>query len=66
MNINTSSQLMYAGPDKEFYWVKNDEPVDEGVAVGYEVEKEETIFDDYTIDLVLFEDVYHEFKEEIF
>lgn len=66
MKINRSSQLVYAGPDEEFYWAENDEPVEEGVAVGYEVEKEETLFDSHTIDLVLFEDIYHEFKEEVF
>jgi hypothetical protein len=63
VNINKSSQLIYAGTDEEFFWVKNDLPVEEGVAVGYEVEKEETLFDSYSIDLVLFEDIYHEFKE---
>jgi len=66
MKVNTSSQLVYAGPDEEFYWVKNDQPVEEGVAVGYEVEVEETLFDDDRVDLVLFEDIYHEFKEEVF
>jgi len=66
MNVNTSSQLIYAGPDEEFYWVKNDQPVEEGVAVGCEIEREETLFETHCIDLVLFEDIYHEFKEEIF
>lgn len=60
--INASSQLMYAGPDEEFFWVESDEPVEEGVAVGYEVEREETLFDRHSIDLVLFDDIYHEFK----
>jgi hypothetical protein len=61
-----SSNLIYASEDEEFFWEKDDSVVEEGIAVGYEVEREETLFDAHTIDLVLFEDIYHEFKEEIF
>ena len=55
INISKSSQLIYAGPDEEFFWHQNDKPVEEGVAVGYEVEREETLFDQYSIDLILFD-----------
>ena len=61
--LDFSSQIMYAGPDEEFFWVKNDLPVEEGVAVGYEVERFFKSHKMHAIDLVLFEDIYHEFKE---
>jgi|TARA_B110000495_G_C22731462_1_gene429270 hypothetical protein len=53
-----SSQLVYAGQEEEFFWTEDDSLVEEGLAVGFEVESSGKV------DLVLFRDIYHEFKEE--
>jgi hypothetical protein len=50
---------MYASSTEEFYYVKSDEPVPEGEAIGMDVE----ILDkpdrkDGRVDLILFEDIY--------
>jgi hypothetical protein len=54
-----SDQVMYASSTEEFYYVKSDEPVPEGEAIGMDVE----ILDkpdrkDGRVDLILFEDIY--------
>ena len=52
--------MVYAGPEEEFFWIKDNGVVEEGEAVGYEVEVGSEIV------LHLFEDIYHELKEEVF
>lgn len=60
MKTIKSTNMVYAGPEEEFFWIKDNGVVEEGEAVGYEVEVGSEIV------LHLFEDIYHELKEEVF
>ncbi len=54
----TELELILAGEEEEFFYVRTDEPVPEGEPVGLET------FDDKakTAYLFLFDTIYHEFK----
>lgn len=55
-----SSNIIYASDYQEFFWKDTDLAVEEGVAVGYEADNTSD-----EVVLTLFNDIYHEFKEEI-
>jgi hypothetical protein len=53
-----SEQIIYASEVEEFFWEDSDISVPEGHPVGYEKESADST------DLILFDDVYWNFKNE--
>ena len=58
-NNKISPSIVYATEVEEFFWKDSDISVSEGFPVGIEVDN------DSSVDLILCDDIYHEFKEEI-
>ena len=60
-------ELVYASDFEEFFYVDDDMPVPEGQPVGVEITKE---YDDdrfsIEVEFILFDDIYHEIKQESF
>ena len=54
-----SQQIIYASEIEEFFWEDSNEPVEEGVPIGYETSTNDNPSDTlYEIVLVLFSDIY--------
>jgi hypothetical protein len=51
-------ELIYASDFEEFFYCENDWPVSEGNPVGVEIDR------GHEIEFILFDEVYHEIKEE--
>ena len=60
-------ELVYASDFEEFFYKEDDMPVSEGQPVGVEITKE---YDDdrlpMEVEFILFDDIYHEIKQESF
>ncbi len=58
-NNKISPSIVYATEVEEFFWEDSDISVSEGFPVGIEVDNGSSV------DLILCDGIYHEFKEEI-
>lgn len=58
-------ELVYASDFEEFFYVDDDMPVSEGQPVGVEISRE---YDDdrlsIEVEFILFDEIYHEIKQE--
>ena len=60
-------ELVYASDFEEFFYVEDNTPVSEGQPVGVEISNEHDDARMFTeVNFILFDEIYHEIKEDIF